>query len=52
MSDFLHRYGQHPTFVIGIQTMPFLAHAWVQAEDLLLDDYPDNVLPFTPLLAV
>lgn len=50
LTEFLHRFHLTPTFVIGIQTMPFLAHAWVQVGDLVLNDHPDNVLPFTQLL--
>ena len=40
------------TLVIGVQTWPFEAHAWVQAEDLVLDDGLDHVMGFSPILAV
>lgn len=40
------------TLVLGVQTWPFEAHAWVQAGDLVLDDGLDHVSGFTPILAV
>lgn len=40
------------TLVIGVQTWPFEAHAWLQAADVVLDDSLDHVSGFTPLLAL
>lgn len=50
--QFLTCYGLTPTFVIGVQTKPFLAHAWVQAGGLVLNDSADTVRRYTPILAV
>ena len=38
--------------VIGIRPDPFLAHCWVQHEDLVLNDDIDNVRTFTPILVI
>ena len=48
----LRRRGIAATLVVGVQTWPFEAHAWVQAGDLVLDDGIDHVAGFTPILAV
>lgn len=40
------------TLVIGVQTWPFEAHAWLQAADVVLDDSFDHVSGFTPLVAL
>jgi hypothetical protein len=38
--------------VIGVQTNPFSAHCWVQNESVVLNDQPDRVQMFTPILVV
>jgi hypothetical protein len=48
----LRRRGFAATLVIGVQTWPFEAHAWVQADDLALDDGQDHAGGFTPILAL
>jgi hypothetical protein len=47
---FLQRYGHFPYFVIGVKTVPFAAHAWVQMEGMVLDGNPASVGHFTPIL--
>jgi hypothetical protein len=47
---FLQRYGYFPYWVIGVQTSPFAAHAWVQADRIVLDGDPDKVGHFAPIL--
>jgi hypothetical protein len=47
---FLQRYKHFPHFVIGVQTAPFAAHAWVQWDRIVLDGDPENVGHFAPLL--
>lgn len=37
--------------VIGV-AMPFSAHCWVQADDVVLTDTLDTVLPYSPILSV
>jgi hypothetical protein len=49
---FLHRYEQAPTFVIGIRTKPFVAHAWVQVGNCIVDDRLEALQGFTPILIV
>jgi hypothetical protein len=49
---FLSRKKIPCTFVIGVSTKPFLAHAWVQIGELVLNDTAEHVQTFTPILAV
>jgi hypothetical protein len=49
---FLSYYRQFPMCVIGVQTGPFGAHCWVQEGNVVLNDAPDYVRRFTPILAV
>lgn len=44
--------GLASTLVIGIQPNPFAAHCWVQDEGLVLNDKPDRVQMFAPILTV
>ena len=36
----LRQYGVAAKLVIGAQQMPFKAHAWVEVEDLVVNDKP------------
>lgn len=49
---FLSYYGIFPTCVIGVQTGPFGAHAWVQHEAVVFNDAPEYVRRYTPILTV
>jgi hypothetical protein len=40
------------TLVIGVRTAPFSAHCWIQIEDALVNDEPDVVRSFSPILAI
>lgn len=40
------------TLVVGVRLDPFLAHAWVQTSSHVLNDDPDAVLPYTPILTL
>ena len=42
--------GLHVDWVFGVRTWPFMAHCWLQADDILLADDLDRVLGFTPIL--
>jgi hypothetical protein len=50
--EFLARHGLYPAWIIGVQTDPFKAHSWVQAGDHVLNDQPEIISGFTPILAV
>lgn len=52
LASYLHRLGVDPTFVIGVRTKPFAAHAWVQVGNYVVDDSPENVSGYTPILAI
>lgn len=36
----LKRYGFHAQLVIGVQQLPFAAHAWVEMDGLVVNDKP------------
>ena len=51
--EFLARYRQFPTFLIGVRANPFGAHSWVQIGDCVLSGHAaDYVRRFRPILAI
>lgn len=48
----LRRAGQDANWVFGVRTWPFGAHCWLQLEDAVLDDDPERVARYTPIMAV
>lgn len=48
----LRRAGQEATWVFAVKTWPFGAHCWLQVGDVVLDDDPDRLAAYTPILAV
>jgi hypothetical protein len=46
------RHGIPCSLVLAIQPNPFAAHSWVQHDDVVLNDRPDRVLMFAPILTV
>jgi hypothetical protein len=51
ISTFLQRCGVPVTFVIGVSTRPFAAHAWAQHEDTVLNDTLERTDGFVPIVA-
>jgi Transglutaminase-like superfamily len=49
---FLGAEGIHPDWVFGVKTEPFDAHCWVQHGEVLLNDEPDRVRQYSPILVV
>ncbi|HEX2558938.1 lasso peptide biosynthesis B2 protein [Phenylobacterium sp.] len=49
---FLQRSGCRATWVFGVKTWPFGAHCWLQLDDFALDDAPERLAAYTPILAV
>ena len=49
---FLHAEGMHPEWVFGVKTEPFDAHCWVQEGEAVLNDLPDRVRQYSPILVV
>lgn len=49
---FLGAEGIHPDWVFGVKTDPFDAHCWVQQGEVLLNDIPDRVRQYSPILVV
>ena len=52
MARHLSAAGCASTLVIGVRAEPFAAHSWVQADHIVLNDTPEEVTRFTPILAV
>lgn len=52
LNHYLLRLGFDAAIVIGIRTRPFEAHAWIQIGTLLVDDLPEKVKTFTPIVVV
>jgi hypothetical protein len=52
MVHFLGAEGIHPEWVFGVKTEPFDAHCWVQHGELVLNDAPDRVRQYSPILVV
>ena len=48
----LRRSGQSATWVFGVRTWPFSAHCWLQVGNAVLDDDPERVAAYTPIMAV
>lgn len=43
----------HPTdLVIGVRTWPFRAHCWLQSDRMALDDWPERLGAYRPILSV
>jgi hypothetical protein len=49
---FLARFHVYPRWVFGVRKAPFGAHCWVQEAQTLLNDTPDRVALFTPIMIV
>ncbi|WP_201463318.1 lasso peptide biosynthesis B2 protein [Brevundimonas aurantiaca] len=44
--------GADAVWVFGVRTWPFSAHCWLQLGDAVLDDDPERVSRYTPIMAV
>lgn len=50
--ELLARRRLFPLWLFGVSTQPFRAHSWVQAGDHVLNDQPERVSRFAPILVV
>lgn len=48
---FLQRSGRNAAWVFGVRTWPFGAHCWLQWRDIALDDAPERLQTYEPILA-
>jgi hypothetical protein len=48
----LLKAGHDASLAIGVQIRPFLAHCWVQQGDVVLNDTPEDVAAYTPILVI
>ncbi|MFZ5685691.1 MAG: lasso peptide biosynthesis B2 protein [Pseudomonadota bacterium] len=49
---FLHLSGATAEWRFGVALWPFRAHCWLEADGVVLDDAPERLAPYTPILAV
>ena len=52
LTEHLLRRGQDVRLYIGVMLRPFRAHCWVQHGSRLLNDWPETIRNFTPLLVL
>lgn len=52
LTRFLSRRDHYPHLILGVRMAPFAAHAWVQSEDLVLNDTVDMASRYTPILVI
>jgi hypothetical protein len=52
LAIFLTRQRIRCSFVIGVSTKPFIAHAWVQLGAFVLNDSVEHIQMFTPILTI
>ena len=49
---YLAALGHGVSWTFGVRTWPFIAHCWLQVEDMALDDEAERLIAFHPILAV
>lgn len=52
MLEYLHLRGIGADWVFGVQLFPFRAHCWLAADARPLNDRPDNIAFYSPILIV
>jgi hypothetical protein len=50
--EFLARYGIFPDWVFGVRARPFVAHCWVQYEDMIFNDTIEHAGGYVPIMVV
>jgi hypothetical protein len=48
--EFLARYGIFPDWVFAVRARPFVAHCWVQYQDVVFNDTAEHVGSYTPIM--
>ena len=51
LSEFLAGHGLFPRWVFAVQTDPFMAHCWLQADGIVLDGSVAEIAHLTPIMA-
>lgn len=49
LMSFLRRRGLRADWVFGVRLFPFMAHCWVQADDLCLNDDVERLTAYSPI---
>jgi len=48
--EYLACYDMYPLWIFGVTARPFAAHSWVQHGNIVLNDTPEHVGRFTPIM--
>lgn len=49
---FARIYGVCPNLIFGVRADPFEAHCWVQLDGVILNDVPQNIKLYTPIMTI
>jgi len=52
LSHFLAFFSLFPQWIFGVQMRPFVAHCWLQHEDVVLNDTAERVRDYVPVMSV
>jgi hypothetical protein len=52
LSEFLSLYGLFPHWLFGVTANPFAAHCWLQQGGIVVNDSPEHVGRFTPIMSI
>jgi hypothetical protein len=52
LARFLRLHGFFPRLVLGVKASPFAAHCWLQQKDTVINDTPEIVRNYTPIMAI
>lgn len=52
LNEFLRLSGIAPRWIFGVRSDPFGAHCWLQLADVVVNDDPEHVQQFTPIMAI
>ena len=52
LGEFLASQGLFPRIVFGVDANPFAAHCWLQWDDVVINDSPEYVSRFTPIMVI
>src|SRR5262249_42953237 len=52
LKEFLRLHGIFPDLIFGVRSDPFSAHCWLQHREIVINDDPENVQDFTPIMVV
>jgi len=49
---FCRFYDERPILIVGVEAEPFSAHCWAQQRGIILNDVPQNIMRYTPIMTI